>query len=99
MSKTKSQIFYDLLKTNNQADWEKFKAVHDRFQKDPDANRDEFNRVGSDFLDIVRGYERRLCGGMERTTNAYYSSNVCDTYWKLVRTDFPLIDQIGLTVS
>ena len=99
MAKTKSQKFYELLKTNNAGDWERFKKIHDAFQQNPDQYRDEFNKVGSDFLDIVRGYERRLCGGMERTQNAYYSSNVSGTYWKLIRADFPLIDQVGLIES
>ena len=48
---------------------------------------------------MVRIYERRLCAGMERSGHGIYSSNVAETYWKLVRRDFPLIDQVGIIFS
>ncbi|MBQ6438028.1 hypothetical protein IJJ12_01440, partial [bacterium] len=99
MSKSKSQKFYELLKENQPARYSEFKKIHEAFAADPEANRDEFNRIGQDFVQLVRSYERRLCGGMERTKNAFYSTGVSETYWKLVREDFPLIDQVGVTVG
>ena len=99
MSKTKSQKFYDLLRQNQTARFDEFKKIHDNFAKQPEKYREEFNRVGRDFVQLVRSYERRLCAGMERTQNAFYSTGVSETYWKLVREDFPLIDQVGVHAS
>lgn len=89
---------YELLKENQTSLYNEFRAVHDAFQADPEAHREEFNRVGRDFVGIVRAYERRLCGGMERTNRSVYSTNVSETYWRVVREDFPLIDQVGVVV-
>ena len=99
MAKSKSQKFYELLKTNQEAAYNEFSRIHAAFAAEPDKYRDEFNRVGRDFVSLVRSYERRLCAGMERTNNSMYSTGVSETYWKLVRKDFPLIDQVGVVVS
>jgi hypothetical protein len=96
MSKSKSQQFYELLKTKHAATFKAFQQAHDAFSQDAAAHRQEFNRVGRDFVSLVRSYERRLCAGMERTNNSVYSTGVSETYWKLVRQDFPLIDQVGV---
>jgi hypothetical protein len=99
MSKSKSQTFYDLLKTNQTTTFTEFKRVHDAFAQNQATYRQEFNRIGRDFVSLVRSYERRLCAGMERTNNSVYSTGVSETYWKLVRHDFPLIDQVGLVTK
>lgn len=98
MSKSKSQKMYEMLKEKQPQIYEEFKAIHQAFSENPEVNRDEFNRVGRDFVGIVRAYERRLCGGMERTNRSVYSTNVSETYWRLVRDEFPLIDQVGVVV-
>lgn len=99
MSKTKSQKTYELLQKNQAQAYAEFTRIHEAFAQDAEANRAEFNRIGRDFVNLVRAYERRLCGGMERTNNAAYSTGVSETYWKLVRQDFPLIDQVGVVVK
>lgn len=97
MAKTKYQQYYDLLLQNNRALFDKFKPIHDRFNPNDQTTVDEFHRVGRDVLDAIRSYERRLCSGMERTNNSVYSNQVAEKYWNLIRQDFPLIDQIGVT--
>lgn len=96
MAKTKSQQTYDLLKQNQAQLYQDFARVHADFAAHPEKNRARFNQIGRDFVGIVRSYERRLCGGMERTNNSVYSTGVSEKYWALVRQDFPLIDQVGV---
>ncbi|MBQ6449649.1 hypothetical protein IJJ08_01975 [bacterium] len=98
MTKSKSQKMYEMLKEKQPQVYEQFKEIHAAFQEDPEANRAEFNRIGRDFVGIVRAYERRLCGGMERTNRSVYSTNVSETYWRFVREEFPLIDQVGVVI-
>ncbi len=99
MAKTKSQQVYELLKQNQVAVYGDFVRIHAAFAQNPDQNRQQFNRIGRDFVSLVRTYERRLCGGMERTNNSIFSNQVSEKYWSLVRQEFPLIDQVGLVVS
>lgn len=96
MAKSKSVQTYELLKQNQAKLYQEFAHAHELFATDQHQHRLEFNRVGRDFVNIVRSYERRLCGGMERTNNSMYSTGVSETFWKLVRADFPLIDQVGV---
>lgn len=96
MAKSKSQQTYELLKKNQAKVWQQFAAIHQQFSDNPKKYQVEFNRIGRDFVSLVRSYERRLCASMERTNNAVYSTGVSETYWKLIRRDFPLIDQVGI---
>lgn len=99
MAKSKSAQTYELLKKNQAQLYEDFFHIHQLFSQDQAQYRQEFNRLGQDFVHWVRLYEKRLCGGMERSGHGAYSSSVADTYWKLVRKDFPLIDQVGIIFS
>lgn len=99
MAKTKTQQTYDLLKVNQKQIYDDFFRVHQLFATDPEKNREQFNRVGRDFIGIIRAYERRLCGGMERTNNSVYSATVSEKFWNLIRQDFPLIDQVGVVIK
>lgn len=99
MAKTKSQQTYDLLKQNQAGLYQDFAKIHAEFSQNQTKNRDQFNRIGRDFINIVRAYERRLCGGMERTNNSVYSTGVSEKYWALIRQDFPLVDQVGVVIK
>lgn len=96
MAKSKSAQTYELLKKNQAQLYQDFLAIHQLFAQNQNKHRVEFNRLGLDFVHWVRLYEKRLCGGMERSGHGAYSSSVAETYWKLIRKDFPLIDQVGM---
>lgn len=99
MSKTKSQQTYDLFKKNQIKTYLAFQKVHMAFEEDALKNRAEFNRIGRDFVGLIRSYERRLCSGMEKSNNSVYSAKVSEKYWQLIREEFPLVDQVGLTAQ
>lgn len=97
MAKTKYQQYYELLVQNNRTLLAQFKPVHDRLAAGDNSATNDFHRLGRDVLDAIRSYERRLCSGMERTNNSVYSNQVAEKYWQLIRKDYPLIDQVGVT--
>lgn len=96
MAATKTVQMFNIFRTKQAAIWQEFRQIHDNFAQDNDKYRADFNRVGRDFINLARGYERRLCGGMERTNNSIFSATVGEKYWGLIRKEFPLIDQVGV---
>ena len=79
MAKSKSAQTYELLKKNQAQLYEDFFHIHQLFSQDQAQHRQEFNRLGQDFVHWVRLYEKRLCGGMERSGHGAYSSSVADS--------------------
>lgn len=98
MAKTKYQLYYDLMMSKNEKLFADFKVIHDNFAQDEKKYASVFHREGRDVLDAIRSFERKLCAGMERTANGMYSNKVAEKFWDMVRKDYPLIDQVGVTV-
>jgi len=73
-----------------------FKQVHDAFVLAPDANKDRFNQIGSEVLDIIRHYERVLCGKTESGQYGKFSSNLAQKFWDGIRQVYPKIDFVGI---
>lgn len=98
MAKQKYLLFYDLMIEQNENDFKKFKIVHDQYSLDG-SNQVQFHQLGRDILDIVRDWDRRLCSGMERGNFAGYSSKLSEKFWQRVKKDYPLIEEVGVSVS
>ncbi len=73
-----------------------FRAVHDAFVINPEANKARFNELGSEVLDTIRHYENILCGKTENGGMGKFSSNLSQKFWDEVRKDFPKIDFVGI---
>lgn len=74
-----------------------FRAVHDAFVLNPDANKARFNEIGSEVMDIIRSYERILCGKTESGQYGKFSANLSQKFWDEVRKVYPKIDFVGIT--
>ena len=74
-----------------------FKVLHDKYAEDQQRFQGEYNERGREVVEIIREWERRLCGKMERGTNAVYSSKLAEKFWDEVRAFFPMIDYVGVT--
>jgi len=61
----KYQKIFALMLEENKELFDNFKQVHDAFILAPDANKARFNELGSEVLDVIRHYERVLCGKTE----------------------------------
>lgn len=95
MATPKYKQYFDLMVEKNQALVQEFREVHDAFANNG-SRADDFHRIGRDFLDAVRDWERRLCSGMERGRYASYSAKLAEKYWELVNKNFPMADQVGV---
>ncbi len=88
-------MYNQMVKDNQQA-FDEFKQIHDLFKQDRKKYATEFNQKGKPVLEIVRDYEQRLCGGMERGKFARYSDKVAEKFWERVKKDYSHIELVGV---
>lgn len=79
----------------HEKEFEEFAQVHAMYVLEPSKHQEEFNRVGAPIADILRDWERRLCGHSEKGNFAKYSANLAEKFRAEVKAFFPFIDFIG----
>lgn len=77
----------------------RFKIVHDQYALDPEKWQKEFNEIGEEVSDVIRKYERILCGHTEAGKYGKYSTNLSEKFKDEIRKEFPQIDFIGTIYS
>jgi len=90
------QVIYQTMVDENKKLFDQFFKLHEAYMHDPKKWQAEFNTVGREFQDIIRVYERRLCGKTESGQYSKFSQNLSEKFWGLVRKDFPKIDFVGV---
>lgn len=93
-----AQAFEDMM-AKHAHDFARFKEVHDRFKLDPEKWKAEFDEVGKPIVRIVTEAENRLCSKMENSNRGKFSANLAEKFRAEVKTHFPLIDFVGVTIS
>lgn len=78
--------------------FEEFKKIHEAYKLDRQKNAAEFNQVGAEVVAVVREYEQRLCGGMERGQFGKYSDKVAEKFWDRVKKDYSHIELVGVEI-
>lgn len=73
-----------------------FKQIHDAYVINPTVNQAKFNSIGSEVMDVIRDYERRLCGKTESGQFGKFSSGLSQKLWDEVRKVFRKIDFVGV---
>jgi hypothetical protein len=76
--------------------FDNFTLVHDAFVLNPDMNKDRFNALGSEVLDVIREYERILCGKTESGQYGKFSSGLSQKFWDEIRKIYRKIDFVGI---
>ena len=76
-----------------------FKAIHDAYALNPQMNQERFNQAGREVVDIIREYERKLCGNMNSGAYGAFSQNLSQKFWDEIRKVYPKIDFVGATVG
>ena len=76
--------------------FDNFKQVHDAFILAPDANKARFNELGSEVLDVIRHYERVLCGKTESGQYGKFSSALAQKFLDEIRKLYRKIDFVGV---
>jgi len=77
----------------------RFKLLNDDFAKDRKKYQNEFNEVGLQVMEIIRDYEGRLCGHMEKGSKAVFSGKLNDKFWAEIRAYFPYVDWVGVKIN
>ena len=80
-------------------EFEQFRKYHDLFRQDQTKWKSDFDHTGKIALKIIEETENRLCSKMENSNRGKYSSHLSDKFRDYLRTIFPLIDLVGVTIS
>ncbi len=92
----KYQTMFTRMIDENKELFDNFTAVHDAFVLNPDMNKDRFNQIGSEVLDIIRQYERILCGKTESGQYGKFSTGLSQKFWDEIRKVYRKIDFVGV---
>lgn len=92
------EIFQEMV-TKYEKEFDAFQELHDKYEENPQKWQDEFNIEGAKIMEIIRGYENRLCGHMENTANATYSANLAEKFRNEIKRYLPKLDMIGVKIS
>lgn len=93
---TKYQEYFQKMMDDRFQQFQRFRQVHDNYQKDPEKWKNQFNKEGALILDIIREWEGRLCAHSEKGQYGKFSANLADKFWGEVRKAFPKIDFVGV---
>jgi len=73
-----------------------FKDIHDKFMKDNDKHKNEFNEKGKKVLEIIREYEMKLTAHQNSGQYSKFSIGLSDKFKNQIKTLLPMIDFIGI---
>lgn len=76
-----------------------FESVHAEYGLDKRKYQAKFNEQGKEALRIVEEWENKLCRQMEKGKNSAYSARLAEKFRAELRTRFPLIDFVGVTIK
>jgi hypothetical protein len=93
---TKSQQYFQDMMDYNKETFEVFKKVHDAYIKDPQHWQEKLNEEGEKTMLIIHRYEDMLCSSSETSGYGKFSANLSNTFWQMIRKQFPKIDCVGL---
>jgi len=92
------QYFNEMFEQNRDL-FLRFKLLNDDFGRDRKKYQYEFNEVGKQVTNIIREWEGRLCGYMEKGKYSNYSQNLADKFWLEIRNYFPYVDWVGVKIG
>lgn len=84
---------------DNQELFDTFKGIHDAYVLNPELNQAKFNDIGREVVDVIREYERKLCGNMNSGAYGAFSQNLSQKFWDEIRKVYKKIDFVGATVG
>ena len=93
---TKYRQYYLQMTEENAALFDQFQPIHDGYKQDRRAWSSQFHEVGGQVVEIMRDWEQRLCGSMERGKNAQYSARVAERFWAEIKKRFSHIELVGV---
>lgn len=76
-----------------------FDKLHTDYESNQKKYQKMFNQMGEKVMDVMRFYERQLCGKSERSGMGVYSSKLAEKFWAEVKKRYSMIDFVGAKIS
>ena len=92
----KYQTMFQRMLEEHKELFDNFTQVHEAFTLNEEMNKARFNQIGSEVLDVIREYERILCGKTESGQYGKFSSNLSQKFWDEIRRVYRKIDFVGI---
>jgi sugar-specific transcriptional regulator TrmB len=89
------KMFKEMLEENPEL-FQSFGELHDKYEKDQQKYKAEFDKLGDKVLEVIRHYEDKLCMTSERSRMSKFTTNLSELFWGLVREKYSLIDDVGV---
>lgn len=80
----------------NQELFDEFKPIHDAYVLNPEANQAKYNSIGSEVMDVIRDFERKLCAKMGAGMYSKFSTNLSEKFMEEIAKIYPKIMFIGV---
>ncbi len=92
------KLFKEMVEKNPEV-FTEFKEIHDKYEKDNNKYREEFNRIGEPVVELIDQYIDDLCRTSEGAGYGMNSTKLPDLFRTEVRKEFPSIDDVGIEVE
>ncbi len=89
------QAVQQMLEGNKEL-FDSFKPIHDAYVINPSVNQAKYNSIGSEVMDVIRDYERKLCSKMGAGQYSKFSTNLSEKFMEEIKSVFPKIMFIGV---
>jgi hypothetical protein len=76
-----------------------FDDLHAQYELDQRKYQQDFNNLGEKVMEVLRFYERQLCGKSERSGMGVYSEKLAEKFWQEIKKRYALIDFVGAKIS
>jgi len=83
----------------HESEMAEFEKLHQAYEQNQKKWQKQFNDQGGKIVEIMRYYEKQLCGKSERSGMGVYSSKLAEKYWAEIKKRFSLIDFVGAKIS
>ncbi len=96
MPMTKYRAAVQHMLEENKELFDTFKPIHDAYVLAPAINQAKYNSIGSEVMDVIRDYERKLCSKMGAGQYSKFSTNLSEKFMEEIKTIYPKIMFIGV---
>lgn len=94
MSKYRAMV-QQMLEENKEL-FDEFEPIHDAYVLNPAVNQAKYNAIGSEVMDVIREYERKLCSKMGTGQYGKFSMNLSEKFMEEIKNIYPKIMFIGV---
>lgn len=92
------QYFNQMFEENREL-FMRFKLIHDDYVQNRSKHMESFNKEGAKVVAIITDWENKLCGHMEKGSNAVFSSKLAEKFRLEIKKYYPYIDFVGVKIK